>query len=272
VAGLADAYAEREFVVSIGATPLGRHTMKHVDTTDGLVRRARRLVAPGTRSLLGIAGPPGCGKSTLAEAIVAEFEGLAILVPMDGFHLSNSQLRRLGRRQRKGAPDTFDANGYVSLLRRLAANEEDTVFAPEFRREQEEAIAGAIAIPRSTPLVVTEGNYILMDEPPWAAVRGLLSEAWYLDLDPATRVDRLIRRHVYFGKTQEEARGWVHNSDEVNAGRVVATRHHADVVVTDWGLDQTPSRPRTTSSPATPMAFPSADDRPDSTQTENHHV
>lgn len=241
--------------------------MHHTDTMQTLVQRAKLLAAPGTRSLLGIAGPPGSGKSTLAAAIVAELEGRAILVPMDGFHLSNSQLRRLGRRQRKGAPDTFDADGYVALLRRLAANEEDTVFAPEFERSLEEAIAGAIAIPRSMPLVVTEGNYLLMDEPPWRRVRDLLSESWYLDLDPATRVDRLIRRHVHYGKPRDEAEAWVHNSDEINARRVIATRDHADVVVTNWGLGQTPSLLRT-SSPSLPNAVTSADDRPDSTHTE----
>lgn len=210
----------------------GRVIMQHIETFEGLVERALGLATPAARHLLGIAGPPGAGKSTLAEAIVAELGDLAVLVPMDGFHLSNSQLQRLGRSRRKGAPDTFDSAGYVALLRRLASNEDDTVFAPEFRRELEEPIAGAIAVPRSTPLVVTEGNYLLMDKPPWRAVRDLLSESWYVDLDSATRVDRLIRRHVHFGKTQVEAETWVHDSDEANARGVAATRSRADVVVT----------------------------------------
>ncbi len=207
--------------------------MQHIASTDALVRRAARLAASGSRRILGIAGPPGAGKSTLAEVVVAELDGLATLVPMDGFHLSNSELRRLGRRNRKGAPDTFDAAGYVALLRRLAANDEDVVFAPEFDREQEEPVADAVAVPRATPLVVTEGNYLLVPEPPWAAVRDLLSEAWYVDIDPTTRVDRLIGRHVHYGRTREEAEAWVYESDEVNAGVVAATRDRADVIVTE---------------------------------------
>lgn len=205
-----------------------------------LVQRAKSLATPGARSILGIAGPPGSGKSTLAEAIVAELGDSAVHVPADGFHLSNSQLRRLGRTQRKGAPDTFDASGYVVLLRRLAANDADTVFAPEFRRDQEEPIAGAIAVTQDTPLVVTEGNYLLMDEAPWGAIRDLLTESWYLAVDPATRIDRLIKRHVRYGKTEAEAEAWVYNSDEWNTRRVVATRDRADVIVTDWGLDSSP--------------------------------
>ncbi len=205
--------------------------MPHIASIDALVRRAARLAAPGIRRLLGIAGPPGAGKSTLAEVVVAELDGSAALVPMDGFHLSNSELRRLGRSHRKGARDTFDAAAYLSLLRRLAANDEDVVLAPAFDREQEEPVADAIAVPRTTPLVVTEGNYLLVPDPPWGAVRDLLDEAWYVDIDPATRVDRLISRHVHYGRTREEAEAWVYDSDEVNASVVAATRDRADVIV-----------------------------------------
>lgn len=211
--------------------------MNHfIDTFATLVQRADSLAIPGTRSILGIAGPPGSGKSTLAEAIVASLGERAVHVPADGFHLSNRQLTRLGRSRRKGAPDTFDASGFVVLLRRLTANHEDTVFAPEFQRDQEESIAGAISVPRSTPLVVTEGNYLLLDEPPWDDVQALLSESWYLDLDPEIRIDRLIERHVYHGKTEEDAWAWVNDSDEVNTRLVEATRHRADVFVAKLGL------------------------------------
>lgn len=210
--------------------------MTFVDTLDALLKRAARLATPGTRRVLGIAGPPGAGKSTVAEAVVAELAGLAVLVPMDGFHLSNSQLRRLGRRDRKGALDTFDGAGYLCLLRRLVANDEDVVFAPEFRREIEEAVAGAIAVPRSTPLVVTEGNYLLVEEPPWGEVRDLLHEAWYLDVEPATRVERLVSRHVHYGRARDQAEAWVYKNDEVNAREVAATSHRADLIVT--GLER----------------------------------
>src|SRR5918997_5185733 len=169
------------------------------------VERARELAAAGGRRILGIAGPPGGGKSTVARAVVAELGERARLVPMDGFHLAQSELVRLGRRDRMGAPDTFDATGYAALLKRLRG-EEPVVYAPEFRRAIEEPIAGAIAVPRSTPLVVTEGNYLLVPDGPWAGVRPLLDECWYADLDEPTRLRWLIQRHVEHGKTLQAAR------------------------------------------------------------------
>jgi pantothenate kinase len=199
-----------------------------------LAARARRLARPGARRILGITGAPGAGKSTLATAIVAELGGLAVSVPMDGFHLPNAELERLGRRDSKGAPDTFDADGYVALLQRLRAGEDEVVYAPEFQREVEEPRADAIAIPRRVPLVVTEGNYLLLDDGPWAAIRALIDEVWYLDPDDRTRVDRLIDRHVRHGKSVDEARAWVGRSDEANTQLIALTRDRADVIVAGW--------------------------------------
>src|SRR5213083_3243260 len=126
--------------------------------TDQLfLARLEDLLADGQRKLLGLVGPPGGGKSTLAQALLAALPGRAVVVPMDGFHLANAELARLGRADRKGAPDTFDSAGYVALLRRLRDPAEDVVYAPEFRREVEEPFAGAIAVPAEVPLVVTEG-------------------------------------------------------------------------------------------------------------------
>src|SRR5690349_12818292 len=142
-----------------------------IETDAELFTRARALVASGERRILGIAGPPGGGKSTVARAVVAALGELARLVPMDGFHLAQAELVRLGRRDRMGAPDTFDDAGYAALLERLRG-EEPVVYAPEFRREIEEPIAGAIAIPRSVQLVVTEGNYLLL----WPQIKPLLDE------------------------------------------------------------------------------------------------
>lgn len=199
---------------------------------DRLAARARRLAAPGTRRLLGLAGPPGAGKSTLAARLVARLDGLAVLVPMDGFHLAQAELERLGRAGRKGAPDTFDAAGYTALLARLRAPEPGvTVYAPAFDRSLEEPIAGAIPVPPDVPLVVTEGNYLLHDEGPWATVLPLLDEAWYLDLDERRRVPRLVERHVRFGKDRARAERWVHDSDEANARLVARSRDRADLVV-----------------------------------------
>ncbi len=197
-----------------------------IEDVGALVERARALAAAGERRILGIAGPPGGGKSTVARAIVAELGERARLVPMDGFHLAQAELVRLGRRDRMGAPDTFDSSGYAALLERLRADE-PVVYAPEFRREIEEPIAGSIAVPSHVPLVVTEGNYLLL----WDAIPPLLDETWYVQTDEELRVQRLIQRHIQFGKTPEYARAWVMRSDERNAELVAATAPAADVLV-----------------------------------------
>ncbi|MFJ2648309.1 nucleoside/nucleotide kinase family protein [Streptomyces sp. NPDC087420] len=197
-----------------------------------LIARARRLAVPGHRRLLGIAGPPGVGKSTLAALLVERLDGLAVLVPMDGFHLARAELDRLGRTDRKGAPDTFDAAGYAALLARLRAPEPGAVvYAPAFDRSLEEPVAGSLPVPPEIPLVVTEGNYLLHDEGPWAPVRPLLDEVWFLDLDPEVRVRRLVDRHVRFGKERGYAERWVRDSDEANARLVARGRGRADLVV-----------------------------------------
>jgi pantothenate kinase len=195
--------------------------------TGMLVERARTLIVPGQRRLLGITGAPAAGKSTLAGALTAALAPHAVLVPMDGFHLAATQLRRLGRLDRKGAPGTFDAAGYLALLRRLRDRPDDVVYAPEFRREIEEPIAGAIAIPRDVPLVITEGNYLLY----WTVVRELLDEVWFVDLDEPTRLARLIERHMAYGRTPAEAEQRAHGSDQRNAELIMTTRGEADLIV-----------------------------------------
>ncbi|MFI7231619.1 nucleoside/nucleotide kinase family protein [Nonomuraea angiospora] len=154
-------------------------------------------------------------------------------VPMDGFHLADTELDRLGRRDRKGAPDTFDAAGYAALLRRLREDEEDVVYAPAFERDLEQHIAGSIPVSRAARLIITEGNYLLLDSGDWARVRPWLDEVWYCDLDPAERLHRLITRHVRFGKAPEHAASWVEEVDQRNADLIAATRAKADLVVPD---------------------------------------
>ena len=197
-----------------------------------LTAMARQLARTGQRKILGITGPPGAGKSTLADAIIEAMGDDARLVGMDGFHLAQRELARLGRQERKGAPDTFDAAGYVSLLRRLSQNTEAVVYAPWFDRSIEEPIACAVPIEREVPLVVTEGNYLLVDDGDWVQVRPLLGTCWYVDLDEWTRIDRLVTRHQSFGRTPDQAREWVLRSDQSNAELVVRTRERADLVVT----------------------------------------
>jgi pantothenate kinase len=195
------------------------------------VAHARRLASAPGRRLLGITGPPGGGKSTLASRIAEELGDRARLVRMDGFHLAQAELVRLGREDRKGAIDTFDAAGYVALLRRLRDASEDVVFAPEFRREIEEPIAGAVAVPRNVPLVITEGNYLLVDEGEWGAVRSLLDEAWFVTTSEETRLRWLIQRHIDYGKAPDAARAWALGSDQRNAQVVDATKVRADALV-----------------------------------------
>jgi pantothenate kinase len=190
--------------------------------------RLRELLASGQRVMLGLVGAPGSGKSTVAQALQLLFPEVSVVVPMDGYHLANVELARLGRAGRKGAHDTFDSAGYVALLHRLRQQAEgETVYAPLYTRELEEGIAGAIPVPASAQLVITEGNYLLLDEGPWAQVAALLDEAWYVDVDQALRVERLTRRHQQFGRSLADAQAWVAGTDEPNARLIEATRGRA---------------------------------------------
>jgi pantothenate kinase len=200
-------------------------------TIDEAIASARRHADSGQRRLLGITGPPGGGKSTLAERIAEAVGERARLVRMDGFHLAQAELVRLGREDRKGAVDTFDAAGYVSLLRRLRDATEEVVYAPEFRREIEEPIAGAIAVPPETSLVVTEGNYLLADQEGWRPVRDLLDEVWFLEVDEQVRLARLAARHRAFGRPPAEAVARARGTDQRNAELIAATRQRADLIV-----------------------------------------
>ena len=209
---------------------------------DDLVARARGLVTPGRRALLGIVGSPGSGKSTLAELLLAALRAdpppdagadWVAHVPMDGYHLADVELERLGLRQAKGAPDTFDAGGYVALLARLRAADpaDAVVYAPAFERTLEQPLAGAIPVPAAARLVVTEGNYLLLDSGRWPAVRPLVDEVWFCALRDDVRLHRLHARHVTFGKAPDEAVAWVAAVDQPNAALIDATRDRADLLV-----------------------------------------
>jgi pantothenate kinase len=196
----------------------------------GLVEELR-TARPGARLLVGVAGEPGAGKSTLAAALVEPYGDRAAVVPMDGFHLADVTLDRLGLRDRKGAPETFDPFGYASLLRRLRDRPDHPVYAPGFERELEQPVAGAIAVDPEVDLVVTEGNYLLLDEPPWREVGSVLDAVWYVEVDDVLRRGRLVARHEAFGKSPDEARRWVERVDEPNARLVRASRDRADLVL-----------------------------------------
>ncbi|MGQ4387851.1 nucleoside/nucleotide kinase family protein [Streptomyces sp. SAS_270] len=210
-------------------------------TFDDLLERAAALVRPGHRAILGIAGGPGAGKTTLAAHLVRQLNGdgpaWVAHVPMDGFHLADVELDRLGRRDRKGAPDTFDAAGYAALLRRLREEDDDgIVYAPGFERVLEQPVAGAIAVPRTARLVITEGNYLLLREGAWARVRAQLDEVWFCELAEEERIRRLVDRHEEFGKDHDTAVAWALGTDQRNADLVAATRERADLVVQTTGL------------------------------------
>ena len=197
---------------------------------EDLFRRARNLMSDG-RAVLGVCGAPGAGKSTLARQLAEAVGPSAVVVPMDGFHLHDDELARMGLSDRKGAPETFDVAGYTALLRRIRSETDHTVYAPEFDRSRELSVAGAIAVRPQHRLVVTEGNYLLYDGPGWSDVLPLLDEAWYVEGDDQVRLERLVRRHIRHGKPPALAQRWATVSDQANADLVARTRAAADVLV-----------------------------------------
>nr|BFF18558.1 nucleoside/nucleotide kinase family protein [Promicromonospora thailandica] len=183
--------------------------------------------------MLGITGPPGAGKSTLAVALVeALAPGTAVVVGMDGFHLADAVLEAQGSRARKGAVDTFDDAGYAALINRIADRRrgDRPLYAPEFRREIEEPVAAGTVV-ADEPLVITEGNYLLVPDGAWPAARARMAEVWYLELADSERLRRLVARHHAFGKPLPDAEAWAAGSDQRNAELIATTRGAADLVV-----------------------------------------
>lgn len=196
-----------------------------------LSERALALIHPGQRAILGITGAPGAGKSTVAAQLTELLGARSALAPLDGFHLANEILISRGLQSRKGAPETFDGYGFLAMLARLRDRSDPVVYAPKFDRRLEEAIGSALPIAAGIPLVIVEGNYLLLKQQPWASVRRYLDACWYIDIPDATRVGRLITRHESYGRSEVEANSWVHNNDEKNAALIRNSRDQADLVI-----------------------------------------
>ncbi len=209
------------------------------DDAAALADRIRILHRPGSRVLIGIIGAPGSGKSTLSAAVIAHLASgpaplEAALVEMDGYHLAQHVLDSAGLAEIKGAPQTFDAAGYVALLERITDGRTvgEVIYAPEFRRALEEPIAGAVPVRPDVEVVLTEGNYLLSDEPPWHRVGELLTEAWYLDVPEELRIERLVSRHIAFGRSPEVSlERATSGTDGRNARYVARTRPRADLLI-----------------------------------------
>ncbi|AQZ51482.1 nucleoside triphosphate hydrolase [Martelella mediterranea] len=197
-----------------------------LDTLSTLPAGARRLVA--------IAGAPGSGKSTLADDLVARLNrrapGSAAVIPMDGFHLDDGLLKARGTLSRKGAPYTFDVGGLAAMLRRLRANEEDEIIVPLFDRKLEISRAGARAVPRAVPLLVVEGNYLLLDEPGWRELRAIFDLTISLDVPFDVLKQRLLQRWTDMGFAPEAAHAKAYENDLPNARTVIDRSHPADIV------------------------------------------
>lgn len=224
------------------------------DLLEDLVARIEELrgLLSG-RVLIGIAGAPGSGKTTLAESLVARLAGPSpgqvppgvpawvgsqvAHVPMDGFHLADVELARLGRAERKGAPDTFDPGGYAWLLRRILDGEQ--VWAPAFERVLDQPVAQSLPVTAGTQVVISEGNYLLLPDPAWEPLRDLFTEIWFCKIDESVRLERLVERHVRFGRSPEAAREWVLRSDERNTALIAETEASADLVIDASDLPQT---------------------------------
>ena len=213
------------------AQPLRRPGIDAI-TRARLLELAAEIHAAERRCLIGLTGPPGSGKSTLAVHLAESLSPSPAVVPMDGFHLAQAVIDMKGLADRKGSPETFDAWGFVNLVTRLARPAYDgVVYAPRFDRDIEEPIAGAIPVGPADGLVIVEGNYLLLEGSPWAQIRPALDLCAYLEVEDATRTNRLVDRHVRYGRPRLEADRFVRNSDEKNARLIEATRSRADLIV-----------------------------------------
>ena len=190
------------------------------------------LQSASPRTIIGIVGKPGAGKSTVVSEIEKRFDPSEVcVIPMDGYHLSNETLIEIGRRDRKGAPDTFATQEFISLIRKVKNDHTSEHRFPIFHREIEASKKDEGIVPIGAKVIVIEGNYLFSEEHNWNGVFPLLDHTWFIEIDNEVRMQRLIARHVKYGKTPEEAEYWSRGSDEANAQYIELTAHRAASVI-----------------------------------------
>ena len=185
------------------------------------------------RFIVAIAGPPGAGKSTLADALHAELlrrgETSAVL-PMDGFHMDNGILEDRGLLKRKGAPETFDVRGFLDIVAAIREADEE-VLVPVFDRSREIAIASARPVSAETRIILAEGNYLLLDEAPWTRLAPLFDLTIFVG--PAYEVleQRLRQRWVHYGLDEDGIQWKLYGNDLPNGKRIIDHSRPADIAV-----------------------------------------
>ena len=204
-----------------------------INTIEEALKRLRSLNENNSqRIIIGIVGKPGAGKSTLTSYLLENLvKEKAVLVPMDGYHLSNKLLAEYEKADRKGAYDTFDAIGYSELIKRIKSDSDSDIYFPIFHREIEESIVAEGVVLKDCKVVLTEGNYLLLDNYGWQDVKSFFTESWYIQIDDELRRERLMARSIRYGRSPEIAYKWTHGSDEVNAKVVETTMNNADVIL-----------------------------------------
>ncbi|MCZ4514273.1 nucleoside/nucleotide kinase family protein [Streptomyces sp. ActVer] len=219
-------------------TPTGEHRTPAGDrlTLAGLASDAWTLTDGTPRAVLGLAGPPGAGKSTLARALVAHLGEGAAYLPLDGFHLSNAQLERLGLTARKGSEPSFDVWGYVDLLRRVLDETGRDIYVPDYDRTLDEPVAARHVVPPATRLIVTEGNYLACDLPGWREAYVFMGECWYVEAPGDVRQVRLVERQLAGGRDEARARAWVATNDDPNGELVEKSRDRCHRILSTIGM------------------------------------
>lgn len=201
-------------------------TNASIDAVLGAIRSRGEVQS---RVLVGIAGPPGAGKSTLAAALASRLGAKAAVLPMDGYHLDNALLEERGLLHRKGAPETFDGAGFVGLVRSL--RQSANVSYPTFDRENDRTVPYGGRIDAATKIVLVEGNYLLLQTPPWSDLKPLFDVTVYLDVPEPVLKSRLVTRWREHGLSALDAEARAEGNDMRNVALVMGSSCQADFVL-----------------------------------------